>query len=543
VTLLDACKEISYRYYKNEPRKYQEISWNRFLDNVNKNKATLVRLSCGYGKTFIGLAPFIAQAVQDTWEIAPRLIYVLPMRTLANEVRDKAVSILKELGLIDRLVVRVLHGEAPETPHLFSDISVTTLDSFLYNYARKRNIDSWFGDKHTDFSAGSIANSMVVFDEAHMYQGGEIQVLALFGLVIKYLVKAGIPVLIMTATMPKVIRDFIFYDISCDDITYGNNGELEEKEYEITVVDKDILDENIRDVVSSLSYRKLLIVVNTVDKAIKIKNELNQFNVIILHSRIRSIDKEIRLEKIKRFLNENNGVILISTQVCEAGLDFDFDTLITDMAPADSLVQRIGRVARRGGKGKIIFYKPKSAAPYEENIVNETARWLETHISEIDFSKFSGNNDIYGVQEFVDASWEPYRKTLWDRCPSESELYFRAKGCISEPDLDFNVRGTEYVILVAPHDGGKLLLSGGILNSDEFENCKFTVDMEMVKKYSEWIVHPNEKNRYMMLCFDREKQGYMLNYIKKVIPYQSYLVNSFFYSDDVGLRRPDQHDI
>ncbi|MEM3056571.1 MAG: DEAD/DEAH box helicase, partial [Candidatus Bathyarchaeia archaeon] len=88
MTKVSTCREICYKYCENEPRKYQNIAWNSFLDNINKNKITLVRLPCGYGKTMIGLVPFMAQAVEEVWDIAPRLIYVLPMRTLANEVRD-----------------------------------------------------------------------------------------------------------------------------------------------------------------------------------------------------------------------------------------------------------------------------------------------------------------------------------------------------------------------------------------------------------------------------------------------------------------------
>ena len=43
---------------------------------------------------------------------------------------------------------------------------------------------------------------------------------------------------------------------------------------------------------------------------------------------------------------DNKGFIWISTQLVEASLDIDFDYLFTEIAPIDSLVQRMGRAWR-----------------------------------------------------------------------------------------------------------------------------------------------------------------------------------------------------
>ena len=39
-----------------------------------------------------------------------------------------------------------------------------------------------------------------------------------------------------------------------------------------------------------------------------------------------------------------HGVVLVSTQTLEQSLDIDADFLITDLCPADVLLQRIGRL-------------------------------------------------------------------------------------------------------------------------------------------------------------------------------------------------------
>lgn len=516
------------------PRKYQEIAWKRFLSNLDQKRVTVVRLPCGYGKTLIGLIPFIAQAIDENWSIAPRLIYVLPMRSLVNEVRDIAQEIIDKMRLSEFLIVKALHGEARDTPHLFSDICVTTLDSFLYGYARKISLNSPYGDKHVDFTVGSIANSMIVFDEAHMYQGGEVQVLGLFKLIVQYLAKTGIPMFVMTATMPKIIRSFIFEDISFEDISFKDDEQLFKKEYTVNLIQKDLLQIGIRDFVSTFDFKKLLVVTNTVERAIHTYKELKKnHDCVLLHARIRNADKIERLKTIKRYLLKTNA-ILVSTQICEAGLDLDFDTLITDIAPADSLIQRIGRVARKGGKGTVYICNSEKTDPYESDIVRTTWDWLNTHISRIDFSKFSNTNEIYGIQELVDKCWEPYHERL-NRLPSESELYLTERGLTYEPDLDFNVRGTEYVIIVAPRDGGKLLLSGGIIKQEEFNECKFTIDINMVKRHKEWIKHEDNGNFVGVLNYDHNKKGYILCHESEIRPYHAYLCNKIFYSEEFGL--------
>jgi CRISPR-associated endonuclease/helicase Cas3 len=519
------------------PRRYQKIVWEKFLGNLEKKKPTLVRLPCGYGKTLIGLAPFIAQASDDDWKIAPRLIYVLPMRSLANQVRDVAKEIVKitkeKIGISVPLVVKMLHGEAWETPHLFSDICITTLDSFLYSYARKVSIDSAYGNGHVDFSAGSIANSMVVFDEAHMYQGGDIQLLGLFRIVIEQLVNSGIPMIIMTATMPKVIREYIFEDISYDDISFKDDEVICNKRYDVfQPIQNDVLDVDVKNFITTLNYKKLLIVTNTVEKAIRVCAELKDHNPILLHARIRNADKNRRLEDAKKRLQEGD-IILVSTQVCEAGLDLSFDTLVTEIAPADSLVQRIGRVARNGGKGSVVFCKPRTDVPYEGDIMDATWNWINLHLSELDFSRFSSANGVYGVQEFVDECWTSYGERF-ERFPSESELFLREKGLISEPDLEFNVRGTQYVVIVAPYEGGKSLLNGVAMKSDEFDSCKFSVNLDMIKKHIEWVKHQDNGSLYVMK-YDSKCQGYVAHRESELKPYRSYLCNSSFYSDEFGL--------
>ncbi|MGD0952564.1 MAG: hypothetical protein ABR985_09240, partial [Methanotrichaceae archaeon] len=65
----------------------------------------------------------------------------------------------------------------------------------------------------------------------------------------------------------------------------------------------------------------------------------------------------------------------ISTQVVEAGIDISCDTLHTEIAPANAIIQRAGRCARYGGKGIVWVYEietPDKPLPYTKEEVDLT---------------------------------------------------------------------------------------------------------------------------------------------------------------------------
>jgi CRISPR-associated endonuclease/helicase Cas3 len=70
--------------------------------------------------------------------------------------------------------------------------------------------------------------------------------------------------------------------------------------------------------------------------------------------------------------------IIVATQVVEAGVDISATTLVTELAPWSSLVQRFGRCARYGGSGNVVVVDrgrdEKTARPYSLEEI-EAAKW------------------------------------------------------------------------------------------------------------------------------------------------------------------------
>ncbi len=92
---------------------------------------------------------------------------------------------------------------------------------------------------------------------------------------------------------------------------------------------------------------------NTVDDAIVAMEALSARGLapLLFHARFAMVDRlAIEAEVLRRFGRDSTGearwCVLVATQVIEQSLDIDFDLLCTDLAPADLLIQRTGRLWR-----------------------------------------------------------------------------------------------------------------------------------------------------------------------------------------------------
>jgi CRISPR/Cas system-associated endonuclease/helicase Cas3 len=82
------------------------------------------------------------------------------------------------------------------------------------------------------------------------------------------------------------------------------------------------------------------------------------------------------------FGRDGRPAVLVATQVVEVGLDISADALLTELAPANALVQRFGRCARWGGQGSVIVAPtegpgyPYSGEPGGVDLLERTRCWL-----------------------------------------------------------------------------------------------------------------------------------------------------------------------
>ena len=99
----------------------------------------------------------------------------------------------------------------------------------------------------------------------------------------------------------------------------------------------------------------VLFIRNRVDDAVGAVRQLEGIGAPLLrcnrvvaphHSRYAPEDRRILDAALERAFERRQGVIAVTTQTAEQSLDIDADWLVTDIAPGDVLLQRIGRLHR-----------------------------------------------------------------------------------------------------------------------------------------------------------------------------------------------------
>jgi CRISPR-associated helicase Cas3/CRISPR-associated endonuclease Cas3-HD len=353
------------------------------LDRLLNEEKKFVLIAClptGYGKTTI--TNVLARAILKNYPYFSRVIHVLPMRSIADDIflelkEDKTIS--SDLA--------VQHLLSPGSPFFAKRCIITTLDTFLLNFFKAPAYELsklfHYDTAHSEFPRAMIYTSIIVFDEFHLFTGlgniiNERKALTSVIAAIISLVDSGVPVVIMSATIPNGLINQLEEEVKdargiLEKVEYkkGIDSEfdkkLEGKKKRLHVLNQDIIE-----ILNNVDKNKnILIVVNTVEKAKQIYNSIpNKEEVMLLHGKL----PEILRSKFAKEMKRSKPKILIATQVVEAGLNISYDILITDACPIDRLIQRAGRVCRFEEKEGDIYVSSKieHSAPYDKNITERT---------------------------------------------------------------------------------------------------------------------------------------------------------------------------
>ena len=157
------------------------------------------------------------------------------------------------------------------------------------------------------------------------------------------------------------------------------------------------------------SNSRTIVVLNTVDRAQSVYRLVRKMNtsaeLILMHSSFRPIERALLIDKLSAS-PYGDGMICITNQVIEAGIDVDSRTLITELAPWASLVQRFGKCNRYGDYHDArIFWididtsKKNSSAPYSEDQLDHARERLDgLHDARLqDMSLYNENPHCYHV--------------------------------------------------------------------------------------------------------------------------------------------------
>jgi CRISPR-associated endonuclease/helicase Cas3 len=395
--------------FGNEPFDYQ-----RRLA-TSETLYSLVNVPTGAGKTAAILGAWLWRRLHSPMSVGRRLVYCLPMRTLVEQtvqVARKAIDQLITNGIAEdgRFEVHVLMGgDVSDTWDATPErecILIGTQDMLLSRALNRGYAMSRF---RWPVHFGLLNNDCLwVLDEVQLMGSGlatstQLQafrrMLGSFG---------NVQTLWMSATVERDWLKTVDVDVEQDiqrelslDLTKETSLALRDTMYAKKTVQKTIAkagesEKLVKEIINAHKKQSLtLVVVNTVKRAVELYEALKAechrrksgLDLVLIHSRFRPPDRRQKIEKLLEPPSEE-GTLIVSTQVVEAGIDVSAKTLFTELAPWSSLVQRFGRCNRRGkdDDAKVFWTDVVStrqnnlSAPYDEQdmkLARDVLRELE----------------------------------------------------------------------------------------------------------------------------------------------------------------------
>jgi CRISPR-associated endonuclease/helicase Cas3 len=407
---------------------YQQQVYRHLMNGKN----VIIQAPTGAGKTLAALYPYfenLVKSVESASEATSPLPltcrYAVPMRVLATQFehehhdyfakldRKRGTRFLEQYH--ERLGINVpaiQTGETPEDPKFESPLTFCTIDQLLASFI---GTPYSLSPRLANLNVGAVVGSYLILDEFHLYpldhgSGARMTALAMLSML-----KGLSPFVLMTATFSSKLLNELGNALSAEIVRVEDQAELDKimagRSRAIRQVDGVMTPEAIlaaHDAARGRGAGASLVVCNTVARAQAIYLQLRDAlaargrredtRLALLHSRFTPEDRKQKSKDLEDWLGEKQwragqfqgpDTIVVGTQVVEVGLNISAGVLHTELAPANSLIQRAGRCARfRQQYGEVLVYRIPARAdgavstlPYDaptcENTWNHLGAMIE----------------------------------------------------------------------------------------------------------------------------------------------------------------------
>ncbi len=386
--------------------------------------ATAHGVNAGYMSTFFAL-PTQATSNQMYTRVASWLQHMLPEPTLTHLVHGGNAFSEAYAQSKQKMVSIYDHDSDTSGNGIQAESWFTTTKRIMLASQGVGTVDqalmSVLNTKHGFVRLFGLASKVVVIDEVHAY---DVYTSTLLDNLLEWLKALGCTVVLLSATLPATRRRHLlgawgvgdYFDVAYPRlVVIDEHDQMTQQTVEssqsgrsitIQCIESDEL--NIaRFVESKITDGGIaLIICNTVARSQDIYNLIIQNHpsseVLLLHSRMTNAHRAVTEQKVTDALglesNRPQRMIVVGTQVLEQSLDIDADVMISDIAPIDLLIQRMGRLHRHTRSSRPESFRTPTlyvATPvpnfdeqswfggvgivYESSVLLRTYAWLQTH--------------------------------------------------------------------------------------------------------------------------------------------------------------------
>ena len=510
--------------------------------NLEKNKENnifFLEAPTGSGKSNTALNLSLKLLDKDRRKI----FYVYPFNTLVEQNMNTLKNIfgnneevIKNIAVVNS-VTALINKDSRDIPiEEYSDI---LMDRQFLNYpfivtTHVGIFNTLIGNTKEDcMPFYQLANSVIVFDEIQAYKN------TIWTEIIKilnsYAKLLNIKIIIMSATLPNL--SYLLDEEEKNNISklienrdeYFNNTIFKnrvEVNYDLLSEQKIEYEELLKHITeNSLNSQKILIEFISKNDAKKFyelcenNEDLNvNYEILILTG---EDNKARRNSIIKKINSKDKKIILISTQLIEAGVDIDVDVGYKNISGLDNEEQFLGRINRsckKSGKA-YFFYLTDAKKVYKNSVIIENK--LNLFSDEMKDVLENKNFDVF------------YSKVL-------KILKRKAKEKINNDNFEtiiFNKKFRllkERMQLIEEQDDKKTYFFNRTLTDEEIEEIGENIDgSEVWERYVDILKEENYAKKIVELSKIREKMMYFLYEVKKNTELNySDIKGSIIYIDD-----------
>ncbi|WP_339063928.1 CRISPR-associated helicase Cas3' [Tepidibacillus marianensis] len=314
------------------------------LKNSSSSRFYTLQMPTGYGKTITSLKMATWLGLKQNYK---KIIYVAPYLSILEQT-SKVIEESMKIGVLEHHSLAILSNDysVEENKEFFPNnyLSMEVWANSIVCTSFQQWAKAIFPKRAQDvLRRAFLRDSVIIIDEPQIFnpEGWNTFLCGLEAIGSLY----NLRVIFLSATMPP--------------FKYGLKEEPKKlfflpsnkmERYKVVLEEK--MDEQIlANFIRQRKEEKQAVILNTIEDAFRLYIELKKFNetdnIQLLHGLMIPLHKTTKISKLQyRLLRKETPLIVVSTQIIEAGVDVSFNHVARALPILPSIVQAAGRVNR-----------------------------------------------------------------------------------------------------------------------------------------------------------------------------------------------------